>query len=74
MPRVAPPDSLQLCRISGCLYTPYVQNQWIHGFVIDQTRTSQLQYDIIGDFFIRRIFQDLVGYPRILRIIDLRRL
>jgi hypothetical protein len=26
MPRVALPDSLQLCRISGCLYTPYVQD------------------------------------------------
>jgi hypothetical protein len=26
MPRVALPDSLQPCRISGCLYTPYVQD------------------------------------------------
>jgi hypothetical protein len=25
MPRVALPDSLQLCRISGCLYTPFIQ-------------------------------------------------
>jgi hypothetical protein len=27
MPRVALPDSLQPCRISGCLYTPHVQDQ-----------------------------------------------
>jgi hypothetical protein len=26
MPRVALPDSSQLCKISGCLYTPYVQD------------------------------------------------
>jgi hypothetical protein len=31
MPRVALPDSLQLCKISGCLYTPYVHDQ--HYFV-----------------------------------------
>jgi hypothetical protein len=36
MPRVALPDSLQLCRISGCLYTPYVQNQHhFASFIID---------------------------------------
>jgi hypothetical protein len=32
MPRVALPDSLQLCKISGCLYTPYIQDQ--HYFTI----------------------------------------
>jgi hypothetical protein len=29
-------------------------------------------YDVINDFFIRRTFQDLAGYPRILGIVDLR--
>jgi hypothetical protein len=29
-------------------------------------------YDIIGDFFIRRNFQDLAGYPQILGIVYLR--
>jgi hypothetical protein len=27
MPKVVLPDSLQLCRIYGCLYTPYDQDQ-----------------------------------------------
>jgi hypothetical protein len=43
MPRVALPDSLQLCKISGCLYTPYVQDQQISSFIVDRPRTSQLQ-------------------------------
>jgi hypothetical protein len=43
MPRVALPDSLQLCKISGCLYTPYVRDQQISSFVVDRPRTSQLQ-------------------------------
>jgi hypothetical protein len=60
MPRVALPDSLQLCGISGCLYTPYVQDQ--HYFVSF----------IVDNLFMRRAFQDLVGYPRILDIINLR--
>jgi hypothetical protein len=34
---------LQPCRISRCLYTPYEVNQQIFGFIIDQSRTSQLQ-------------------------------
>jgi hypothetical protein len=29
MPRVALPDSLQLCKIFGCLYTPYGQDPHI---------------------------------------------
>jgi hypothetical protein len=41
MPRVALPDSLQLCKISGCLYTPCVQDQQIFGFIIDQTWALQ---------------------------------
>jgi hypothetical protein len=60
MPRVALPDSLQLRGISGCLYTPYVQDQ--HYFVSF----------IIDDLFTQHTFQDLVGYPRILGIVDLR--
>jgi hypothetical protein len=36
MPRVALLDSLQLCRISGCLYTPFVQDQYLPtNFIID---------------------------------------
>jgi hypothetical protein len=56
MPRVAPQDSLQPCRISGCLYTPYVPDQQILG--------------IINNLFVRRTFQDLARYPRILGIDD----
>jgi hypothetical protein len=54
MPRVALSDSLQLCRISGCLYTPYVQDQ--HYFVSS----------IIDNLFMRRTFQDPTRYPQIL--------
>jgi hypothetical protein len=44
MPRVALPDSVQLCKIFGCLYTPYIQDRRsITRFIIDQPRTSQLQ-------------------------------
>jgi hypothetical protein len=36
MPRVAFPDSLQLRKISGCLYTPYVQDQHrFASFIVD---------------------------------------
>jgi hypothetical protein len=36
MPRVALQDSLQLCRISRCLYTPYVQDQhYFASFIVD---------------------------------------
>jgi hypothetical protein len=66
MPRVAVPDSLQLCKISGCLYTPHVQDQQIFSFIVDRYQHRNYNYDIIGDFFIRRTFQDLAGYPRIL--------
>jgi hypothetical protein len=52
MPRVALPDSLQLCKISGCLYTPYVQDQRIFGFIIDQLNFS---YDIFDNFFIQQV-------------------
>jgi hypothetical protein len=31
MPQVALPDSLQLCKISGCLHAPFVQDQ--HSFM-----------------------------------------
>jgi hypothetical protein len=37
MPRVALPDSLQLYKISGCLYTLYVQDQHCFvSFIIDR--------------------------------------
>jgi hypothetical protein len=36
MPQVALPDSVQLCKISRCLYTPYVQDQYCFAsFIID---------------------------------------
>jgi hypothetical protein len=60
MPRVALLDSLRLCMISGCLYTPYAQDR--HYFISF----------IVDNLFIRRTFQDRVGYPRILDIVDLR--
>jgi hypothetical protein len=37
MPQVALPDTLQLCRISGCLYTPYNQDHhYFASFIIDR--------------------------------------
>jgi hypothetical protein len=73
MPRVALPDSLQLCRIFGYLYTPNAQDQqifWLHRQpTLD---IANFSYDIINDFFIRRAFRDPAGYPRILGIDDLR--
>jgi hypothetical protein len=60
MPWMALPSFLQLCRISGCLYTPYVQDQnYFVSFIVD-------------NLFMRRTFQDPAGYPRILDIVDLR--
>jgi hypothetical protein len=67
MPRVALPDSLQLCRISGCLYTPSAQDQ--HYFA-KLHRCSVLT--TIEDLFMRCAFEDLAGYPRILYIVNLR--
>jgi hypothetical protein len=66
MPRVALPDSLQLCRISSCLYTPFVQDQHfpMDSLLVVSTNTE--------DLFMRRTFQDPVGYPQILEIVDLR--
>jgi hypothetical protein len=68
MPRVALPDSLHLCRISGCLYTPFVQDQHF------STASSLTISTTIEDLFMRCSFQDLAGYPRILGNIDLRHL
>jgi hypothetical protein len=53
MPRVALPDSLQLCRISGCLYTPYFQDQHfpMASSFIDPGHCN-FSYDVIDDFFI----------------------
>jgi hypothetical protein len=63
---------LQPCRISGCLYTPYVQDQQISGFIVNQPQHRNYNNNIVSDFFIRHTFQDLVGYPWILGIVDLR--
>jgi hypothetical protein len=65
MPRVALPDSLQLYRIFGCLYTPYIQDQHrFTSFIVD-----------FEDY--RRPLHTMhpsrsYWYPRILDIIDLR--
>jgi hypothetical protein len=71
MPRVALPDSLQPCRISGCLYTPTDQDQEISSFVIDYFKHFFVSF-IIDNLFMRRTFQDPIGYPQILNIIELR--
>jgi hypothetical protein len=58
MPRVALLDSSQLCKKSGCLYTPYVQNQhYFFSFIVD-------------NLFMRRTFQDFAGYPQTLDAIN----
>jgi hypothetical protein len=73
MPRVALLDSLQPCRISRCLYTPYDQDRYCFAiFILNRLLTLQLQLQPIDDFFIRRTFKDLAGYPWILGIVDLR--
>jgi hypothetical protein len=59
MPRVALPDPLQPCRISGCLYNS----------IRSKINTTSLRFTVsttTEDFFMRRTFQDLAGYPRIL--------
>jgi hypothetical protein len=66
MPQVASPDSLQLCRISRCLYTPYVQDQ--HSPISSSLTTSTTTENL----FMPYVFQDTTGYPRILDIVDLR--
>jgi hypothetical protein len=66
MPRVALPESLQLCRISGCLCTPYVQDQHF------LTASSLTISTTTKDLFMRRAFLDPARYPRILGIVDLR--
>jgi hypothetical protein len=72
MPRVALRDSLRLSKISGCLYTPYVQDKKFLTSSSTNPGHRNFNYDIIDDIFIRRVFQDLAGYPRILNIVDLR--
>jgi hypothetical protein len=66
MPRVALPDSLQLCKISGSLYTPYVQDQL---FLTASSLTISIPTE---NLFMRRVLLDPAGYPRILDIVDLR--
>jgi hypothetical protein len=41
MPRVALPDSLQLCKISGYLYTPYVQD--LHTFMASSATVPDIK-------------------------------
>jgi hypothetical protein len=66
MPRVAPLDSLQLCKISGCLYTPYVQDQWIFGFIDDQTpdiTTTAMTSSMISSFGVpSKTLLGILGY------------
>jgi hypothetical protein len=65
MPRVALPDSLQPCKISGCLYTPYIRDNIV-------SPASSLISKTIEDLLLQCTFQDPAGYPQILDIIDLR--
>jgi hypothetical protein len=47
----------------------------INGFLASASikpRHHNFNYNITNDFFIRRTFQDLAGYPRILGIVGLR--
>jgi hypothetical protein len=67
MPRVALPDSLHLCRISRCLYSPFVRRSTYFSIASLWTILTTTK-----DLFMRRVFQDLIGYPRILGIVDLR--
>jgi hypothetical protein len=72
MPRVALPDS---CSYAGYLDVFTLHMFKIHGFLASSSTNPSyhnFSYDIIDDFFIRRTFQDLVGYPRILGIVDFR--
>jgi hypothetical protein len=66
MPRVALADSLQLCRTSGCLYTPFIQDQHL------PIASSLTVSTATEDLFPRCVFQDFAGYPWILCIVDLR--
>jgi hypothetical protein len=67
MPRVALPDSLQLCKISGCLYTPHYQRSTLFRPASSSTgyRHQNYSYDIIVDnLYTRRDFRDFAGYPQ----------
>jgi hypothetical protein len=66
MPRVALQDSLQLCRISGCLYTSFDQD---HDFAKINVTLPRF---IVDNLFMRCTIQDPTRYPRILDIDDLR--
>jgi hypothetical protein len=74
MPRVALPDSWPLGNTSGCLYTPYVQNQHYFASFIDIRLYHCFVSFIVDNLFIRRAFQDPARYPRILDNIDLKTL
>jgi hypothetical protein len=67
MPQVALPDSLQLCKISECLYTPYIQDQrYFACFIV--VRYDHYKKTSSSD----APFKDPARYPRILDIVDLR--
>jgi hypothetical protein len=66
MPRVA----LQtLCSYARYLGVSTVHTVKIHIFESNSYQHRNYSYDIIVDFFIQHTFQDLAGYPRILRIV-----
>jgi hypothetical protein len=60
---------LEAMQISGCLYTPYIQDQHYSASSSTDLGHRNFIYDIIDDFFIRHTFQDLVGYLQILDIV-----
>jgi hypothetical protein len=72
MPRVALPDSLQLCEISWCLYTiRFNLNRFLTSSLTNPEHRN-FSYDMITNLFMRHAFQDSTEYPRILDIVDLR--
>jgi hypothetical protein len=64
-----------------CIYARYLGVSTLHTIEIDivspasssiDYQRCNYNYNIIGNFFIRRTFQDLDGYLQILGIVDLR--
>jgi hypothetical protein len=69
-----------LCQ-TPCSHVGYLGVSTLHTIKIDIVSPASssidyqhynFNYKPIDDFFIRRTFQDLVGYPRILDVVDLR--
>jgi hypothetical protein len=53
MPWVALPDSLQLCRICGCLYMPIIQDHDLVLFSLFSIKPATLPASMLGDYLTR---------------------